>query len=79
MTRHHHHEGARRRPALPADITGERTGITCDILNSDGYVLNIMTHGRNPRRMSLPLGQVSIDGCGEISMPEWLARDKGLV
>ncbi len=66
-------------PRTSPDLTAERTGIACTILNSDGYVLNVMTHGRNPRRLSLPLGQVSIDGCGEISMPEWLARDKGLI
>lgn len=61
------------------DTTAERTGIDCDILSSDGVALVIMTRGRSPRRVVLPLGQVSIDGRGQISMPEWLASDKGLV
>jgi len=67
------------KPRRPVDTTAERTGIDCDIISSDGFALVIMTRGRSPRRVVLPLGQVSIDGCGQISMPEWLAADKGLV
>jgi len=61
------------------DITAERTGIECDIISVSGQVLVIRTRGRTPRRVVLPAGEVSIDGGGEISMPEWLARDRGLI
>jgi len=65
---------------MPAiDITAERTGIACEILSINGHALVIRTKCAAARRVVLPAGQVSIDGAGEISMPEWLARDRGLI
>ena len=65
---------------MPAiDITGERTGIACEIISVHGHAIVIRTKCAAARRVVLPAGQVSIDGAGEISMPEWLARDRGLI
>jgi len=61
------------------DITAERTGIACEIVSISGHALVIRTKCPAARRVVLPAGQVSIDGAGEISMPEWLARDRGLI
>lgn len=64
--------------------------ITCDIISEtdkgiqiwDGTMEVVDTAGMKTRQRKyvwLPKSQVEINGDGTITMPEWLAQDKGLI
>lgn len=62
-----------------ADITGERTGIACRIVETTAKTIIVVTEGRKPRRLTLPLAQVRVCANGSISIPEWLAKERELI
>lgn len=66
-----------RRVMRPADDTAERTTVACAIISANGNSLVISI--ANGRYVSLPLKQVKVNTNGSVSMPEWLARDRGLL
>lgn len=65
--------------------------ITCEIMQerekaiavADGTMEDInYSHGLSDERLKwfwLPRSQIEINGDGTITMPEWLAKDKGLI
>lgn len=59
------------------DLTAERTAIACVIQRKspDALVVSLA----NGRWVSLPLHQVRHEPNGSVSMPSWLAREKGLI
>ena len=62
-----------------ADTTAERTGIECHVIATTAQTIIIDTVGRKPRRLTLPLEQVRVCANGSISIPEWLAKERGLI
>jgi hypothetical protein len=63
----------------PADDTAERTAIDCRIVSSTAQAIVIDAFGRNPKRVTLPLGLCRLVPGGGLIIPEWLARDRGLL
>lgn len=68
----------RARNQRPADDTAERVCIDCRIISITDKSVTIDAFGRKPMRVTLPWGQVRTDH-GGFSIPEWLARDRGLI
>jgi len=70
--------GGKHKPRRPADDTAECTAIHCIIVTSNAQSVTVDTFGRVPQRVTLPWGQITPIP-GGLSLPEWLARDKGLI